>query len=580
LLQQKPRGRAAVTTGHVFAVPAGERLGVSSAVESSMGHDGVLAALQHKLPQPGEVIADKYRVEGVIGVGGMGVVLSARHLQLGHSVAIKLLTSDDEERQIEAAARFLREAQAAAGLRSEHVVRIYDVGAIDEARPFMVMELLEGCDLSQLLERDGPLHLGAAVDLLIQACAAIDAAHQAGIVHRDLKPSNLFLTTRSDGTPWLKVLDFGISKSLSRGGDVPITLTSTRAVMGSPYYMSPEQIRDAKKVDERTDVWALGIILYELLTGSPAFQADTFPGVCAAIAADPPRPLRELRSDAPEALEAVIFRCLEKDPDRRLRSAAELAEALRPFSTRGTTDASGTFRVSLAPRTAGPAQPTGTSAGGAYEPTLSLDADGRDVARRMADSITARTQLSGAQRIATPDAPAAELPPPRSSARRWPIALVLLAVMGGAVALVDGLSSRERSAVSVAPSGARAFAFTIESVPSGAAVFERGRHVGDTPLRLRVTGESLREGPRSFVLSHPGYDPYTLDQGAAPADVHVRALLVRESTVARSGVAQPLASSDGKTVQVPRQRTLAPKRGPRASASTTVVEAPDIRLER
>jgi serine/threonine protein kinase len=267
-------------------------------------------------PAVGDVLAQKYRVESVVGRGGMGVVVAARHIQLGQAVAIKLLTLPaDEDRRDEAIQRFLNEAQAAARLQSDHVVKIYDVGQLDGGLPFMVMELLVGVDLDTLLDERGALPEAEAVDYVLQACAGVAEAHQMGIVHRDLKPSNLFVTRRSDGLPLLKVLDFGISKQLTDPGSgqhVP-TFTNTRTLMGSPNYMSPEQIRDARRVDARADIWALGIILQELVTDAPVFHGESFPGVCAAIVADPPMPVRTMRPDVSERLEAIIERCLQKD---------------------------------------------------------------------------------------------------------------------------------------------------------------------------------------------------------------------------------------------------------------------------
>lgn len=287
-------------------------------------------------PSSGDVVADKYRIERVVGSGGMGVVVAARHMQLGQQVAIKLLrlSGMEPERQLEARARFLREGQAAANLSSDHVVRIHDVGTLESGEPFMVMELLRGDDLSTIIERQGPAPVPVAVDYLLQAGHAVAEAHAAGIVHRDLKPSNLFVTTRSDGRAKLKVLDFGISKTTGLGIDgFDGNLTDTRSVVGSPYYMSPEQVRDAKRVDGRTDIWSLGTILYELLVGEPPFNATTLPGICAAIAADTPLPVREVRPELPEALERVVTKCLEKNPDARFQTVAELMAALTPFAS-------------------------------------------------------------------------------------------------------------------------------------------------------------------------------------------------------------------------------------------------------
>ena len=278
-------------------------------------------------PSPGEVIAGKYRVEGTVGRGGMGIVLSAQHLQLGQKVAIKLLLANPTERE-PASTRFLREARAAAGLHSDHVVRIHDLGVLESGVPFMVMELLRGTDLGSLIDSRGALPTNLALEYVLQACDAIAEAHALGIIHRDLKPSNLFLTRRSDGDPLIKVLDFGISKAIGPDSELDGELTATRTVLGSPFYMSPEQVRDSKSVDSRSDVWSLGVILQELITGEPAFSADTFPGICAAIVADPPASMRALRPDVPEEVESIVRRCLEKNPRDRYQSVPALMRAI------------------------------------------------------------------------------------------------------------------------------------------------------------------------------------------------------------------------------------------------------------
>ncbi len=288
------------------------------------------------VPRPGDVIGGKFVVEQVLGVGGMGVVVSARHSQLGQKVAIKFMRKDAAKAP-EAASRFLREARAMVALQSAHVVRVTDVGVFADGMPYMVMEHLVGTDLHRVLEEQKTLPVGDAVDFLLQGMEAIAEAHVAGIVHRDLKPANLFLTRHPDGSPFIKVLDFGISKS-SGSGATDQNLTATTTIMGSPLYMSPEQLRSSKNVDARTDLWALGVILYELLAGKPPFEAENVTGLCAKIAADAPTPLREIDPSVSRELEAVVMRCLEKSIDRRFSSVAELAAALRPFaSTEGKT---------------------------------------------------------------------------------------------------------------------------------------------------------------------------------------------------------------------------------------------------
>ena len=278
---------------------------------------------------PGDVLAGKYKVERVLGVGGMGVVVQALHLELDERVAVKFLLPKAIESP-EAATRFVREARAAVRIKSEHVVRVSDVGRLDDGAPYIVMEFLEGKDLSALVD-EGAFAVEDAVDYVLQACEAMAEAHRLGIVHRDLKPSNLFLTRRSDGSPVVKVLDFGISKVTANDtGDAGLTKTATP--MGSPYYMSPEQLRSAKDVDRRTDIWALGVILFELFTLMPPFQAETMPQLVAAILSEPPMALDKLAPSLPEELRAVVARCLEKDRALRYPDIAALALALAPFA--------------------------------------------------------------------------------------------------------------------------------------------------------------------------------------------------------------------------------------------------------
>ncbi len=280
----------------------------------------------------GEVLAGKYLVDRILGEGGMGVVVAAHHLQLDTRVAIKLLRPELVANP-EAVARFTREARAAVRISSERVARVLDVGVLESGSPYMVMEFLEGTDLSAAVARRGPLPVDEVVEYVLQACEAIAEAHSLGIVHRDLKPANLFCIRRPDGTTSIKVLDFGISKVTLGPSDPEMAMTKTTMMMGSPYYMSPEQMQSSRDVDARTDVWALGVILYEAVGGRVPFQGQTLPEVCVRIATQPPAPLLNLRPDAPLALEAVILRCLEKDRDRRYASVAELAAALTDLAT-------------------------------------------------------------------------------------------------------------------------------------------------------------------------------------------------------------------------------------------------------
>jgi serine/threonine-protein kinase len=278
-------------------------------------------------PKSGDVIGGKYRVERVLGAGGMGVVVLARHLDLGQRVAVKLML---EEATVDPAhaARFAREARSAVQLRSAHTARVLDVGRLKNGEPFMVMEYLEGHDLDEVIQR-GPLPAHVAVDYVLQTCEAFAEAHALGMVHRDIKPKNLFLTRTIDGRALVKVLDFGLAKKVGVGAEV--SLTATSAVFGSPQYMSPEQMRSAKDVDARSDIWSIGVCLYELLTGRVPFDAAGVAEICAMVLKDPVPPPSRWLPGIPADLEAVVLRCLEKDPALRYQTVAELAFALQPY---------------------------------------------------------------------------------------------------------------------------------------------------------------------------------------------------------------------------------------------------------
>lgn len=283
--------------------------------------------------RPGSLLAEKYRVEKEIGRGGFGIVLRARHLKLGQTVAIKVLTEGmwgpEWASDVE---RFRREAQATAALRSEHVVKLLDVDVLPDGRPYMVMEYLEGETLHVATYRRGPLAVMEAVDIALQILAALSEAHSVGIVHRDLKPPNVFLSRAAAGSTLVKVLDFGVSKvGAEHGGDRP--LTRTGAVLGTFAYMAPEQLMDAKRVDARADLWSVGHMLYEAFTKQTPFGPITSPIIATAILQNAPLPLGQLRPDLPPALAAVIMKCLEKDPELRWETAHEVAEALAPFSS-------------------------------------------------------------------------------------------------------------------------------------------------------------------------------------------------------------------------------------------------------
>jgi serine/threonine-protein kinase len=314
------------------------------------------------------VLLDKYRIDRVLGRGGMGVVLQVTHLQLGECLALKILLPELVSTP-DVITRFVREAQAAVRLRGEHVARVTDVGVFPDGAPYMVMDYLVGNDLAGELERRRALAAGEAVDYVLQACEALAEAHAIGIIHRDLKPANLFLTRRPDGTPLIKVLDFGISKASMRN----TVITHKDSVLGTPGYMSPEQIRSTKDVDARTDIWSLGVVLYELLEGRCPFDLPSFPATVLMTMTEPPP---AMTAKLPRGLPAVILRCLEKDRAKRYSSIAALAAALAPFARERRSAAATVDRTSLIYRSSATRiamestrmQPAIAPGGGAGEP--------------------------------------------------------------------------------------------------------------------------------------------------------------------------------------------------------------------
>ena len=481
-------------------------------------------------PGPGEMLAGKYLIERVLGAGGMGVVLAARHVELGQPVAVKFLNAQLSGNP-EIVTRFLREARAAAAIRSEHVARVHDVTRTEAGVPYIVMEHLEGCDLEQLVRARGPLPVGEAVDYLLQAGKAIAEAHAAKIVHRDLKPGNLFLTHRADGSPLVKVLDFGMSK-ITQGDGAPLlegSLTAPATMLGSPWYMSPEQIRSSKHVDHRSDVWSLGIVLYKLLTGSQAFEAESLSSCLVKIVTEAPLTLRARRPDAPAELEAVILRCLEKDVNRRLQNVAELAWALLPFAPEGSrVSAERIVRVLLGsdvltertlPLSAAAAAPFRVAPPGDAPPRSPAIPSTADVASTAASVTSTR------------------LPSPRPTPR-WPFALI------GAIALLAGTGL-----VMV-----RAFAPRAEAGHAASTAPSPSAAPAATAPRAMVV-------PAQLPIAPPPQPPFTAIASAAVAPESPSSALVapkRAASVSGADAALIRANPFGAEDPKPAPRPLPP----------------------
>ncbi len=384
----------------------------------------------------GVMLAGKYRIERTIGEGGMGVVLAATNEALRQRVAIKLLRSGALA-NAKALGRFEREARAAASLRSEHVARVLDVGKLEDGRPYMVMEYLEGRDLGDVIEHGGELPVGDAVDYVLQACEAVAEAHAAGIIHRDLKPKNLFLSQTVDGRPLVKVLDFGISKVEDEAEDM--SLTRTTEIIGSPSYMSPEQLRASKLVDVRTDIWALGVILYELLTKKLPFEASTVTELVAVVLTEPLPDLRLVRPDVPLELAAAVGRCLEKKRDDRFASVSDLVRAIAAFVRADDGDTT-VDRVARVAAGSGRSLPSTTTGSGPHPRGAIVPIAGANPAAGPSGfpesggaakppTSSARLNIHGGTSVAWAETQVDRALPVVAPRPKWPLVAVVLAVL-------------------------------------------------------------------------------------------------------------------------------------------------------
>ncbi len=463
----------------------------------------------------GDVLAGKYRVERILGEGGMGVVVAAHHELLDQRVAVKLLYQDIADR--EAQSRLLLEARAAAKIQSDHVARVVDVDTGADGLPFIVMELLEGADLCAIADARGALPRWLVVDYVLQALEGLAHAHTRGIVHRDLKPSNLFLANRPDGTQIIKILDFGISKTPdpdpAAGTGRHRALTGGGTVLGSPPYMSPEQVRSPKTVDHRTDIWALGVVMYELLTNTMPFGGEEMQETFAHILEHEPIPIRSLVHGVPEGLEQVVMRCLAKKREQRFADVGELARALAPFGS-GTWIQSAD-RVAYTLARGAPEEPNSglrlRGGGEALVPTS--PGKRRDSVQPELHGTASTVAFTGDRR------------------RRWMLAAIVMpAVLGvviGGAALLRARALREEAREPAAVSGATAAPVeappTAENVPAGPAtgIVTGPVHVAgpesEAPPSSPVQGGVALPPPRLVAASPaPPPDPAKRAAAASP----------------------------------------------------------------
>jgi serine/threonine-protein kinase len=438
------------------------------------------------------------------------------------------------------------------------------------------------------------LPISEAVDYVLQACHAIAEAHGLGIVHRDLKPSNLFLTRRSEGSPLIKVLDFGISKALTEASpdEAPTSLTSTSTVMGSPLYMSPEQIRNSRQVDARTDIWSLGVILHELLAGAPAFQADTVPGICAAIAADEPPLLSSLRDDVPPELESVVVRCLEKSVTQRFQSVSELMNALRgfaPATSRAPPLLAGASTLPEAGSSPGPPPASPVRSRGGRVVVAAPDGPRASRPSGRPEHHRGAIASGGAVALAAQTHPSAT-----HAAPRFRLGFFIGAVVLGGVAVGWTLASLRREshdrtsteAMSDSldrPDPPTSFVLIIDSEPPGADVIEGSQKLGTTPARISVENELARGNPRKLSVERAGFLPYSIVQGPSGHDVHVFAALEPVAQEPPAPTARPPAPPPmhaAKPLKSTVSAAVASAEPPPVSAAPASAAPPDIRLQR
>lgn len=552
------------------------------------------------IAQKGQVLAGKYRIERILGSGGMGEVLAARHVDLQRDVALKFLHPSLMTRT-DLVERFLREARALAQLQSEHAVRVMDVAKLEDGSPYMVMELLRGSDLHSVLDA-GPLPLDEAIEYVLQAAEALAEAHGLGIVHRDLKPSNLFLAQRPDGSHLVKVLDFGISKIAVEEAGPDASVTATNSFLGSPRYMSPEQIRSAKNVDRRADIWSLGVVLYELTTGKHPFEAETVAEVIGLVLHQSPAPPSAHRPEIPAELDAVIARCLEKDRELRFPDLGAFAEALgalgpprarlsmervvrmaslppaAPEPLETSREATETHPSPVDPSAPAPAPEAAAVAGGSERPrppaadalaAESAPSSGAAAAASpaFAPPSTVLPERSPEERTLTASAWGGSATPPRPRTRRNLLALAAALLVALSAVVIGKLTSRPSVSEGPASPSGRASVFgSLEPSASSAA---------PEPIIPPVVSPAPESRANAPALAEPGVElaPSPLPAPERTATSREEAAVSARSEAATSAPRRPKKAARGTTKRAP-ETPSAQQGKPTSRAAPAAKKAP------
>ncbi len=552
----------------------------------------------------GQLIAGKYRVDRVLAEGGMGLVVAATHLHLDQPVALKLPRGEIITNSEALCARFTREARAAAQLKSEHVARVLDAGVTTDGSPYMVMEYLEGHSLAQLLEMNGRLDVESATEYAIQVCEGLAEAHARGIVHRDVKPDNLFLVERAPGRQIVKLIDFGISKiSFAGKGNL-----ETSMIMGSPCYMSPEQLRSTATVDHRTDLWSLGATLYELLAGKGPFDgtqplADLF----VSILERPAPNLREACPEIPEALSATIARCLERNREVRLQTAAELAMALLPFAPARARDTA--ERAASMPTILRRSRVAAERTARVVDEVPIPDADPTQPASDVTPSPVAPVSMAPTApetRVEETSAPGVGMtaPPPaasRAAASAWRSMVFgspVTTMAAGGIAVVLAVALLARPHVQGAPQAAAAIAVaappSVPVAPGGQSPPDVQRtselFVRASPVSAKVTVDGVPVSGNPFRGRYPksevhvvgataaGYEPKS-EQVSLANDVLIDVSLDPRAMTTTTRTSWPVAIVHPRRAAAPASGSDSPTAGAVAVGSTPAPSAPVLEVD-